>query len=82
MVCKFTKRFMYMKRAWASSRRAFLWCGMSWGPGAAGGCLTSVTLSLFSELQAYMGLFSDPQINISHNLKDKLKNTSGKSCSP
>ena len=43
---------LYLKRAPDSSGRAVLRCGMSWGPSAAGGSLTSATLSLFSELQA------------------------------
>ena len=49
--CKFSKLFMYLKRAPASSGRALLWCDVSWWPSAAGGSATSATLSLFSELQ-------------------------------
>ena len=48
---KFSKLFMYLKRAPASSGRAVLRCGMSWGPSAAVGSPTSAALSLFSELQ-------------------------------
>ena len=50
-VCKFTKQFMYLKRAPDSSGRALLRCGMSLGPSAAGGCLTSATLLFFKDLQ-------------------------------
>ena len=49
--CKFPKLFMYLKRAPASSGRAVLRYGMSWGPSAAGGSPTSATLSLFRKLQ-------------------------------
>ena len=33
---------MYLKRAPASSGRAVLRCGMSWGPNAAGGSLAEI----------------------------------------
>ena len=49
--CKFSKLFMYLKRAPASSGCALLRCGMSWGPSAAGGSPTSAALSLFSKLK-------------------------------
>ena len=42
---------MYLKRAPASSGRAVLRCGMSWGPSAAGGSPTSAALSLLCEFQ-------------------------------
>ena len=34
--CKYSKLFMYLKRAPASSSHAVLWCGISYGPSAAG----------------------------------------------
>ena len=44
---KSIKQFMYPKRAPASSGRATLRCGMSWGPGATGGCNSSGSSSSF-----------------------------------
>ena len=38
---------MYLKRAPASSGRATLRCGMSWGPSATGGCISSFSSSSF-----------------------------------
>ena len=42
--CKFSKLFIYLKRASASSGGALLRCGISWGPSAAGGSTTSAAL--------------------------------------
>ena len=38
---------MYLKRAPASSGRATLRCGMSWGPSATGDCISSFSSSSF-----------------------------------
>ena len=55
MLCKFTKQLIYLKGALASSSRALLWCGMSWGPNAAGGCLTS-DFDSFADTKIYVNL--------------------------
>ena len=54
MVCKFTKQFMYLKKAPAVSGHTLVWCGMSWGPGEAGGCLIGyylLALSIFARVE-------------------------------
>ena len=56
---------MYLTRAPASSVCALLWCGMSLGPGAAGGCLIRATLSLLSGLQVYLFVCQNKNQNIS-----------------
>ena len=38
---------MYLKKAPASSVRATLWCGMSWGHGEPEGCISSLSCSIF-----------------------------------
>ena len=60
---------MYLKRAPASSGRAVLQCGMSWGTSAAGGSPTTATLSLFSELQVKLFFWC----NKTHFAKKNIK---------
>ena len=80
--CKFAMLFMYLKRALASSSRALRWCGMSWGPSAAGASPTGDTLSIFWQVANIIVLLPEPNSIRPNFVMTNMKSSFGKSCSP
>ena len=51
---KFSKLFLCLKRAPATSGRALLWCGMSWWHGEKGGCISSFSSSNLNNMFGFI----------------------------